>query len=57
MCNNTKNMKCNSIQILMSRSEIDPADMQLTHKSTQKYNNCCCSPPRRFPTVSVPKNV
>lgn len=51
MCNKGTNIKYNSVKILMRRSEIEPVDMQLIHKNTQKFSNCCCSLPRRFPTV------
>lgn len=57
MCNKSSNIKYNSVKILMRRSEIEPVDMQLIHKNTQKFSNCCCSPPR-FPTVfSFKKNL
>lgn len=51
MYNKSTNMKYNSAQILITRSEIEPVDMQLIHKNTQKSSNCCCSLSRRFPTI------
>lgn len=33
------------------RSEIELVDMQLIHKHTQIFSNCCCSLSGRFPTV------
>lgn len=58
MGNKSTNIKYNSVKILMRRSEIEPVDMQLIHKNTKKFSNCCCSLPRRFPTVfSFKKNL